>query len=175
MADPSTPAPSAPPVTPGPIGARGRRHVWIALAVIAVVIMAAVAWMLLSVRARDRQMMMPGDTSMHLNNMGATIRAAMLDGASFEDALAVARAEGWDVERTKWGSKILYNPNSEAWTRDPTILEPRVILLMTHDVFNEVPFSSNDRQPGERGRYGWTNGYQMEFITDDELPDWARP
>ena len=113
------------------------------------------------------------ETVSHLFQMHWKMYSATLEGATIAEARELARAEGFDGVVA--GATIRINPDQTIWADDQTPYEPgrAPIMLIADRLFDDCSMLPEGR--GRAGYYGYTARWELCFIPEDELPEWAQP
>ena len=164
-----------PPLVPQPQRAQSRdgwpvwKHLVLAGALVIVMIGAVLTPLyLLATWPRPQ-----AETVNHLFQMHQTMYNATLEGATIDEALELARAEGFDTSVA--GSAILVNPDEDVWAGRnlPDKAEDLPVMLIADRLFDDCIMLPEGN--GTSGYYGYTAGWVLRFIPEGELPEWARP
>lgn len=164
-----------PPLPPEPARAEARRkwplrkHLVLASVLVVVGIVATITPLyLLATWPRPQ-----AETVNHLVQMHAKMYIATLDGATIDEALELARAEGFDTSVA--GSTIRVHPDGDVWAGRnlPADAEKAPVMLIADRLFDDCIMLPEGN--GRPGYYGYTAAWELCFIPKGELPDWARP
>lgn len=163
-----------PPPLPEPerVEPRDRWPVWKHLVLAGVLVVVSIAAILTPLYVLATWPRPQAETVSHLFQMHWKMYNATLEGATIDEALELARAEGFDTSVA--GSTIRVNPDEDVWAGRnlPEKAEDAPVMLIADRLFDDCIMLPEGN--GRSGYYGYSAAWTPRFIPEGELPDWAR-